>query len=553
LIVHTTSGPVRGFQAGDACAWKGVPFAKPPVGNLRFQAPQPPDRWTEPRDARSFGPASLQVENPVLSSVAGRGKLPQSEDCLYLNVWSKGADDKRRPVMVWIHGGSYLTGSGAIAWYDGAAFAKNGDVVVVTINYRLGALGYLYLGDLFGEAYAASGNLGLLDQIAALQWVHDNIAAFGGDPSRVTIFGESAGAGSVGALLAAPAAKGLFHRAILQSGSGRLGIRTRASATEVAKRVLDKVGVAPGDVSALHAVPAERFAEVGASLGAGLPFGPVMDGVVLPDFPPSALAAGAARDIPVMIGVNLDEYRLFTSYDPAWQSGDEAALRSKLQSLLGPLPDAIIDFYLNEVPGESTYDRLMKLGTYRVFVRGMLQTADLQAQQGAPVWAYRFDWKSTAFGGKLGACHALEIPFVFNNLHQLGVERFTGDAPDRQPIADHMHLAWIAFAHNGDPNDFTGVPQAATAGGGAVRGGAESGGAGVPSGAERSGAGLPSGAERSGAGLPSGAERSGAGLPHWPRYTLDKRELLVFGSDPHVEEDPYASERAAWERFVGEA
>ncbi|WP_207669850.1 carboxylesterase/lipase family protein [Thermaerobacter sp. FW80] len=489
VVVETRYGAVRGRKEGAVCVWKGIPFARPPVGELRFRPPEPPQPWSGVRDATRFGPASVQPDDRLISNLTGGATLPQDEDCLYLNIWSPSPEG-RRPVMVWIHGGAYLTGAGSIPWYDGTSFAREGGVVLVTVNYRLGALGFLYLEEAFGPDFAGSGNLGILDQIAALRWVKENIAAFGGDPDQVTIFGESAGAGSVGVLLAAPGARGLFRRAILQSGSGGLGVRTRESAARVAARVLRHAGVEPGDRRALLDLPARAWVEAVAALGPGLPLGPVVDGHVLPEHPLNALARGAARDVAVLTGVTKDEYNLFALQDPVWLGDDEAALRHQVEAMVGPAAAGrLIEFYRRRGQGPLGR-RLLPLMSYAVFVRGMLATADAQAQVGAPVWAYRFDFETPVLGGVLGACHALEIPFVFNNLDRAGADRFTGTAPERYDVARMMHRAWIAFARQGDPQH--------------------------------------------------------DGLPPWPRYDRDERAVMVFDREPRVERDPWREEREVW-------
>ncbi|GGJ11950.1 carboxylesterase [Alicyclobacillus cellulosilyticus] len=489
VIVETTYGPVRGFTAHGVRQWRGIPYAKPPVGSRRFQPPEPPDPWGEVKSAFSFGPASLQAEDQTLANLVGASKLPESEDCLYLNIWAP-ADGGQHPVMVWIHGGAYTGGSGSINWYDGTAFAHHG-VVLVTINYRLGALGFLYLGELFGPAFARSANLGLQDQVAALRWVKENIAAFGGDPNRITIFGESAGAGSVATLLTVPSARGLFHQAVMQSGSGALGVRTPDEALAFTHRFLSALGVAPGDAGTLLSLPGERFVAAAAALAEpGLPFGPVVDGQFLPQHPIAALADGAAPGIPVILGVTRDEFNLFLAGDPAWWQADEPVLRQRLRAFDPALPERVLDHYLARRQPREPAAKLSALLTYRVFVDPMLTTADILASRGNRVWMYRFDWASPVLEGRLGACHAMEIPFVFHNLQQAGVERFTGDSPARQPIADQMHQAWVAFAKTGDPNH--------------------------------------------------------PGGPAWPAYDLSRRALLAFGPETHVEEDPYGPERVVW-------
>jgi len=492
-IARTQNGLVQGFTDDGVNVWRGIPFAKSPTGVLRFQPPQPMDDWEGIRSALDFAPSAPQPEVTLLTSLTKQPSMRQSEDCLYLNIWSPQADAAHlHPVMVWIHGGAYVTGSGAIPWYDGTSFAQTGDVVVVTVNYRLGALGFLHLEEQFGEDFAGSGNLGLFDQIAALRWVQDNIAAFGGDPARVTIFGESAGAGSIAVLIVAPLARGLFKQAILESGSGNLGVHTAKNASATAERVLSAVGVEHGDLVALQKVPVEKWVEAGTALGQGLPFGPVIDGVLLTDDPLLALQKGVARDVPILTGVNLDEFKLYTAADEGWfTAANESQLRERVRGVLGPVPDDLIDFYLHNMLGQTPCERLIPMITYGVFVRGMLRTVDTQVTFGAPTWVYRFDLQSPVWDGRLGACHAQEIPFVFNNLHQPGVENFTGDAPVRQSIAQQMHSAWIAFAHTGNPKDAAGL--------------------------------------------------------EWPSYDLERRFVMTFGLQTHVESDPYCSERKAWE------
>src|SRR5258708_5850718 len=252
-IVETRSGKVEGIERNGVQVFRGIPYAAPPVGSLRWQAPRREEPWAGTREAAEFSAQSAQTEF-ALAKMMGETQPPYSEDSLYLNVWTPGCDAASRPVMVWIHGGAFIWGAGDTPWYDGTKFAVHGDVVVVTINYRLGPFGFLHLADLFDGAFAGSGNAGLLDQIAALEWVRECIAAFGGDPDRVTVFGESAGAGSVGALLGTPAARGLFRAAIPQSGAASW-VSTRERATDIAARVVENLGVRAGDSEALLAAP----------------------------------------------------------------------------------------------------------------------------------------------------------------------------------------------------------------------------------------------------------------------------------------------------------
>src|SRR5579884_3451573 len=379
-IVETKYGKVEGTRQGAVAVWRGIPFAQAPVGALRFRPPQPPQPWAGVRPATEFGPACPQ---------------PQAEDCLTLNVWSPAADGARRPVMVWIHGGGFTGGTGRSPTYDGASFAARGDLVMVTINYRLGILGFLHLAAVGGEAYAASGNCGLLDQIAALEWVRDNIAAFGGDPARVTVFGESAGGMSVGALMAAPAAQGLFQRAILQSGAGHHALSREAAAANTA-RALAELGIAKENLAALHELPVARLIEVQTKLAVagrgGLICQPVVDGVALKERPVDAIGHGSAAGVATLIGTNRDENRLFTAMAPGGAS--EEALQRRAASQIGEEKAAkLLEGYRQANSDASTVDLLHDIMTDFMFRIPAVRVAERQAALGTPVWSYRFDWR----------------------------------------------------------------------------------------------------------------------------------------------------------------
>ena len=316
LIVETRYGKVQGSEQDSISVWKGIPFAQPPTGQRRFRAPQPLEPWTGVREVTAFGPMAPQVPE-IMGGIAGgadrAAKLPpMSEDCLSLNIWSPGADHERRPVMVWIHGGAFTLGSASDPWYDGTSFAVTHHIVVVTLNYRLGILGFVSLKDLAGEDAAYTGNCGLLDQIAALEWVRENIAAFGGDPDQVTVMGESAGAISIGTLLGMPAAHGLFQRAILQSGAGS-DMTTRSRATKVAQALLAKLGLETSQLAALADVPLEALLkiqpELGREFGSVQAFSPMIDGDTLPQHPSAMIAQGSAANVAILAGTNRDELR----------------------------------------------------------------------------------------------------------------------------------------------------------------------------------------------------------------------------------------------------
>ncbi len=342
--VNTRAGRVEGVRQGDLLVFKGVPYAAPPVGELRWLPPQPLQAWEGVRPAREVGAASYQ--NPVILDAlsAFDVKEPQSEDCLVLNIWTpgatSGADGDRRPVLVWIHGGGFVIGSGAQAIYDGSVLASRGDVVVVTINYRLGALGFLNLKQITGGRIPATGNEGLLDQVAALEWVRDNIANFGGDPDNVTIFGESAGGMSVGSLLSLPSARGLFHKAIAQSGACQTA-HTLERAVRVAERTLAALDVDPGDIDALRAVSPQQLLGVQEKLSTiaasdpeigGMPYQPVVDGDVQPDLPIERVRAGSAAGVAVLVGSILEEWKLFGSLDPEIAKLDDDGLLTRISA-----------------------------------------------------------------------------------------------------------------------------------------------------------------------------------------------------------------------------
>jgi len=453
-IAATRSGKVEGVERDGVLVFRGIPFAAPPVGPRRFRPPVHEDTWDGVRDATRFSPEIAQAELPI-ARVLGSAGGESNEDGLYLNVWTPACDDQRRPVMVWIHGGAYIFGSGSVPWYDGTHFVQHGDVVVVTINYRLGPLGFLHLDDEFGPDLAGSGNAGILDQVAALEWVRDSIAAFGGNPDDVTIFGESAGANSVGTLLALPAARGLFRKAIAQSGAGAW-VADRERAAEIARLTLEHLGVRPRDLETLQAVPvAELFAaQPIASVsvrgsGAALAWQPVVDGSVLPERPIDAVRSGSAAGIHLLTGTNQHEVTLFQVLDPNLNELDDGRIVELLASVTDQ-PAELLRAYRTLMPEATPQAVWSALATDAAFRMPAVRLADAQQAHGA-AWMYRFTWETPVFGGVLRSTHALEIPFVFDTLDQPGADQFTGDGPERAAIAAAMHKAWIEFARSGDP------------------------------------------------------------------------------------------------------
>jgi para-nitrobenzyl esterase len=452
-IVDTRSGKVQGVEQNGIHVFRGVPYATPPVGRRRWKAPEREASWNDVRDATEFSDQAAQGEF-ALDAMLGATPRAMSEDCLYLNVFTPGLDDRRRPVLVWIHGGAFMFGEGATPWYDGTAFATRGDVVVVTINYRLGSFGFLHLTDLFGDEVKGSGNLGLLDQVAALEWVRDCIEGFGGDPARVTIFGESAGAGSVATLLGMPAARGLFNAAIPESGAASW-FATTERATAIASVIIEQLAVKPGDLDALYAKTTDEIITAQAAVGletdaSSLPFQPVVDGVVLPQPALDAVAAGSAAGVRMLIGTNHDEMTLFGLMDPTLGTLDEAAIQDRIGHYFTGDIGAFLATYRSLQPGASLQELWIAMATDALFRIPAIKLAEQQLPH-APVWSYLFTWESPVFGGVLKSTHALEIPFVFDTLEQPGSDLFTGTGPERAGIARRMHDAWIAFARDGAP------------------------------------------------------------------------------------------------------
>jgi para-nitrobenzyl esterase len=574
VLVETRRGPVRGVAEGGLAVFRGLPFARPPVGPLRFGPPEPPEPWSGVRDAARFGPSAAQ-NGALVGPLMSLGISRTGEDCLYLNIWTPGADRGGRPVLVWVHGGAFILGSGSQMLYDGATLARHGDVVVVTINYRLGALGFLRLRDRFGERLPATGNEGLLDQVAALEWVRSEIAAFGGDPGNVTIFGESAGAMSCATLLGVPRARGLFHRAILQSGAANY-LWPRDTAARLADRLLaDLAVVSPEELRAAsparllaaqrrlfmdlmlgehHVLGAlspagqrvagalflglslarRRFGSVASPLSRGLldalrrrgrrrgappvpemaalralrtrglPFQPVIDGDVIPRDPLAAIRDGDARGIPLLIGTNLDETRLFAPLDPEAATLDEAELLARCAESIPGGTDAArraVTVYRDAraARGERVEpgDLWFAIESDRTMRHPAMQLAALQAAHQPEIYAYLFTWPSPAMGGLFGACHALELPFLFGTLGHPLLRPFTGKGPEAQALAAHIQDAWIAFAHTGRP----GHP----------------------------------------------------GIGDWPAYDAARRRTMILDRQCRVEATPREPERRFWESLAPEA
>lgn len=493
-VVDTDVGPVRGLDDGQVQVWKGIRYAAPPVGDLRWRAPQPPEPWTEVADALTFGSVSPQPQSPI---PLGAG-IETSEDCLFLNVWSpSGAGSGAgKPVMVWVHGGAYIFGAGSQPLYDGRALASRGDVVVVTLNYRMGAFGFLDLSGFAGPE-PFDTNLGLRDVLRALEWVRANIAAFGGDPQQVTLFGESAGAGIITTLLTAPAAEGLFARAIAQS-SPATSVYDSARAHTVAELVLDWLGVSAAEartvpVEALVDASTYVFDHVPNATPGTLAFAPTVDGDLVPDYPVKLARDGKSLPVPLLIGTNKDEAALFR-----W-------MKSPLMPIAPKTIRAMFDEIAAEQPGLQLPSEAEIGSAYsgiRTRVLGLHVARDVGFRMPtvwfaeghstvAPVHLYRFDWTTPMLRLlRLGAAHATELPYVWGNL-VMGAKDITFKLGGLKPgtaVSERMQRRWIDFAH----------------------------------------------------GRPPGRD------PQWPTYTTEERATLVIDRDDDVADDIDRGIRAAW-------
>ncbi|WP_375765683.1 carboxylesterase/lipase family protein [Archangium gephyra] len=495
VLADTASGQVRGVLSEGIRIFKGIPYGGPTSGKNRFMPPVRPESWSGVRDALEYGPRCAQrsaigagVAREVVAALVTPDTKAMSEDCLVLNVWTPGvADGGKRPVMVWLHGGGFVEGSGSAALYDGTSLSRRGDVVVVTLNHRLGALGYLYTGS---GANAPPGNAGMLDIVAALQWVRDNITSFGGDPGNVTIFGESGGGMKVTILLAMPAAKGLFHKAISQSGALVRGLQPEQAAVH-ASEFMAELKLAAGALEALQNLPLEKLLDAQTvvlkkergTFTFNSPFTPVADGSVLP-FDPAAPAVSA--DVPLMIGTNQDEMTLFL-YGKLGVMTDGLA-RMGLKRLVGDANEQVFEHYRRRMPDAPAKDIILTAGSDLFRAPSLLLAERKVAQAGAPVYVYLFTWETPILEGKLKATHALDIPFVFDNADL--VPGFTGKDPERFKLSEQLSPAWIAFARTGNPNH--------------------------------------------------------PGIPTWPAYTTGERPTLLFNLTSRVENDPGHEERQLW-------
>jgi para-nitrobenzyl esterase len=488
-ITAMGSGKVEGVYKDGLFIFKGIPYAAPPVGELRWMPPQPVKPWQGVRPAKQFGaigPQNAMTVGPIIQV-----EQPQSEDCLFLNIWTPGLDNGRRPVMFWIHGGAFTIGSSSEPMYDSGALAAKGDVV----------LGFLRLKDVTEGKIPATGNEGLMDQVAALKWVKDNIAAFGGDPGNITVFGESAGAMSIGCLMVMPSAKGYFHKGILESGVGSTAVPLD-EADDVAEKFLKVIGIRGSDTRALRSLTVKQLLDAEMKLrtmGAGpgetariTSTSPVIDGEVIPDVPNRLARQGSARDIPVIIGTNLEEWKLFAAMQPGVGRINEAGVIKRLGAFTSPEDARVLVKAYSSARKErgeagTPADILTAINTDLMFRIPALELLEAQRDNKQLAYSYLFGWKSPVMGGALGACHALEIGFVFGKYD----DTFCGSGPAADKLSNCMQDAWLAFAHKGEPScDCTGS---------------------------------------------------------WPVYG-ERRMTMVLDRKIHLEAAPYEEERRAWEK-----
>jgi para-nitrobenzyl esterase len=503
-IVETQYGKVEGQLIDGLQAFLDIPFAAPPTGELRWSAPVDPTPWSGVRSSSDWG---RQAWQPVMEGMGplgfafnARAAASYNEDCLNLNVWSPGLDNRKRPVLVWIHGGGFSGGTGATPMYDGSNLARRGDAVVVTINYRLGALGFLNLKEITGGRIDATGNEGLLDQVKALQWVSDNIEGFGGDPGRVTIFGESAGGMSVGALLAFEPAKGLFSAAIPQSGACNTA-QSVTRAAEVSQALVEAVGLSVNSsVDEFYALAPDRLVEAGmvagATMGGAMIFQPCVDGSQLAQMPIDAVKEGAADDIAILSGATRDEWRLFTAMPGFNVELTDDSLSAALAESIDE-PATVIDTYreARKARGESitANDLHAAIETDRIFRIPSIRLGEALADRGKPGYQYMFTWPSPWGDGDLGSPHAIDIGFVFGTHSSTeGGGEFFGEGEQADALSEQVQDVWLAFASTGRPD--------------------------TPA------------------------------LSDWQPYTREQRSTGIFDSPVSVMNDPASPERAVWDR-----
>ena len=503
-IVPTKSGRVQGLVVDGVHSFKGVRYGAAPIGPLRWMPPEAAKPWSNVYDASDFGAPAMQLASGTTVDTTNDFSFQMhqvfttpselkvmNEDCLYLNVWTPGTDAKKRPVMVWIHGGGYAYGSGSQPIYQCDGLARAGDVVAVSLNHRLNVFGYLNLGDLMGERYASSGTVGMQDLVLALQWVRDNIAAFGGDPDNVMIMGQSGGGAKVSTLLSMPSAKGLFHKASIQSGPG-LTVGRKTTATAQARKLLDALNVKPGDIAALQAIPAETILEAaikvnGGGMG-GVGSGPILDEVVITRDPFSPDAPDVSADVPILIGWCKDEWTIFTAGEPWFGRMTEADLQTRIKPF-GEPGQRLLAAYRHAYPDYSPTYLWEQMLSGRVMLGSETLASRKAAKGGAPAYVYMMAWETPVEGGAFKTPHTMEIPFMLYSYDK--VRTFVGEGPGPKHMADQIGGAWVAFARHGRPDH--------------------------------------------------------PGIPHWPEWRTPERPVMVFNTTSKVVDDPLPEVRQVLE------
>jgi para-nitrobenzyl esterase len=505
-IVEITTGKVRGYTSNGIYTFKGIPYGATTEGDGRFMPPTKPQPWSGLRSSMQYGWVAPQGPRSGWASDEGAWMFSwddgvQSEDCLRVNVWTPAINDnKKRPVMVWLHGGGFVAGSGQeLRAYDGENLCRRGDVVVVSLNHRLGILGYLDLSG-YGPEYANSGNVGMLDIVLALEWVRDNIGNFGGDPGKVTIFGQSGGGGKVNTLLTMPSASGLVHRSITQSGS-MLRVGTKENSAKVTAAVMTELGLSNSQVKELQKLPYQKLVEVGGTvlarlrsantappgvgnMAASLGWGPIMDGQVVPRHPFDPDASPLSAKIPMMAGTVLNEFMTGLNH-PEYEDMTNDEVKKRVSAVYGDKTDHILEVFRQAHPKDKPFD-IMSLVFASSMRHGAVKQAELKAAQGAaPAYLYWFTWKTPVLDGRPRAFHCSDLSFCFDNSERC--ENMTGNGPEARELAAHMSDAWLSFARNGDPNH--------------------------------------------------------SGLPHWPAFSKEKCQTMIFNSPCRMKENPDLAER----------